>query len=188
MRTDEDWQPLDPALHFIKPDLHARPDETLCVSHGPPTSCHSDHRQFICQYLATMPLVDSKVAAETPKEVFSGKIIIFCAVLSFSGALHGTKLRLQLLFPWGRQERLSTSVKRVKLDRHLASWLGKVTQPCQDIVHLQGRNLANRCSSQASTLPTYLGSSPCRPFRRNSVSTQWTAALSLTGRGGSPPC
>lgn len=39
-----------------------------------------------------MPLVDSKVAAETPKEVLSGKIVIFCAVLSFSGALHGKLL------------------------------------------------------------------------------------------------
>lgn len=83
---------LDPALHLIKPDVHARPDETLCVSHAPPGSFHLDHRQLSSQYPATMPLVDSKVAAETPKEVLSGKIIIFCAVLSFSGALHGKLL------------------------------------------------------------------------------------------------
>lgn len=85
-------KPLDPALHLIKPDVHARPDETLCVSHAPPGSFHLDHSQLSSQYPATMPLVDSKIAAETPKEVLSGKIIIFCAVLSFSGALHGKLL------------------------------------------------------------------------------------------------
>ncbi|KAH8879049.1 putative transporter [Thozetella sp. PMI_491] len=36
-----------------------------------------------------MPLVDSKTAAETPKGVISLKIVLFCALLSFSGALHG---------------------------------------------------------------------------------------------------
>lgn len=59
-----------------------------------------------------MPLVDSKVAAETPKEVLSAKIIIFCAVLSFSGALHG-KLLLYPLFSWGREGGIRTSIKRV---------------------------------------------------------------------------
>lgn len=148
---------------------------------------HLDYRQLPRQYPATMPLVDSKVAAETPKEVLSGKIVIFCAVLSFSGALHGKSL-LYPLSSWGREESLRMSAKRVRLDRNLASWLGRVIQPCQDNVHLQGRKLANRSSSQASTLPTYLVSSPCRPLFRNSVSTQWTAARSLTGRGGSPSC
>lgn len=97
MRTGK---PLDPALHLIKPNLHARPDETLCVSHTPPASIHLYHRQLPRQYPARMPLVDSKVAAETPKEVLSDKIVVFCAVLSFSGALHG-KLLLQPLFSWG---------------------------------------------------------------------------------------
>lgn len=157
------------------------------LTHLPLCFIWTNHRQSTSTYPVTMPLVDSKVAAETPKEVLSGKIVIFCAVLSFSGALHG-KLLLQPLFSWGQEESLSNSVKRAQLDRHLASWLGRVMRPCQDNVHLQGRKLANRSSSQASTPPTYLVSSPCRPLFRNSVSTQWTAAPSLTGRGGSPPC
>lgn len=125
-------RPLNPALHFIKPDLHARPDETLRDSHAPPASFCSDHRQLISQFPPTMPLVDSKVAAETPKEVLSGKIIIFCAVLSFSGALHG-KLLSYPVFSWGRKERLSTSVKRVKLDRHfgLTAWQSLAALPRQ---------------------------------------------------------
>lgn len=168
MRTGK---PLDPALHLIKPDLNSRPDETLCVSHTPSASFHLHHHQLRSQYTETMPLVDSKVAAETPKEVLSGKIVILCAVLSFSGALHG-KLLLQPLFSWGQEERLRMSVKRVTLDRCLASWLGGVIQPCQDNVHLQGRKLANHSPFQASTLPTYLVSSPCRPLFRDSVSTK----------------
>lgn len=95
MRADEDCQAAVSSVAFDKSgpvDLHARPDETLCVSHTPHASFHLDHRQLTSQYPATMLLVDSKVAAETPKEVLSAKIIIFCAVLSFSGALHGKLL------------------------------------------------------------------------------------------------
>ncbi|KAL0929692.1 sugar transporter [Colletotrichum truncatum] len=36
-----------------------------------------------------MPLIDQKVYEQTPKEVISWKIIGYCAILSFTGALHG---------------------------------------------------------------------------------------------------
>ncbi|KAF5518677.1 Quinate permease [Colletotrichum aenigma] len=36
-----------------------------------------------------MPIIDRKVYEQTPKEVISWKIVAYCTILSFTGALHG---------------------------------------------------------------------------------------------------